>query len=548
MATPTARTLATLLIFACLGSFAQALHAAPPKYRLTRLEPPEGWFFRQFPTITNSGVIAGNLFNENDIGHVFVYENGVVTDITPVPGDWSVRSTTINDAGHMVVNKDGDTFFLYADGQFTLLDLPGYLLRPLSMNNAGQITGDATQPNVASGRAFLYDAGGFTLLPTGPFIGTGGRDINDLGAITGGGSLSTGVGQPFLYENGATIALGSLGGDAAGGIAINKKGMVTGQATTAKGLGHAFRYSGGALKDLGTLGGPESIGWHLNASGNVVGDAQLPSGARRAFVYKNGKMKNLGAPGGGTVSEATYITNNGQVVGQVRGEPGFVNRVFVYGVDGDRTHDLNNLIDPSDPDKPFVTLMEGRGRTVNELGQIAAWGSDSRGGTFVYLVSPIDSTKPLITPRLEGILGLNGWYVSDIAVSWTVRDPQAPIASRSGCHDSSVTFDTGGEKFTCKATSIGGTRSTSVNVKRDTRRPVVSLARPAEDAVFERNQLVRARYDCSDLTSGIEICNGTVPSGSQIDTSKAVTGATFTVHARDAAGKTRLVTHTYSVK
>src|SRR5262245_46365154 len=101
MAIRGSRTFLSLAVFACLASLAQAILAAPPKYRLTRLEAPEGWIFQQFPTLTNSGLIVGELYSiEKDIQHVYVYENGVLTDITPLPGDWSVRSTTINEAGH----------------------------------------------------------------------------------------------------------------------------------------------------------------------------------------------------------------------------------------------------------------------------------------------------------------------------------------------------------------------------------------------------------------------------------------------------------------
>ncbi len=40
-----------------------------------------------------------------------------------------------------------------------------------------------------------------------------------------------------------------------------------------------------------------------------------------------------------------------------------------------------------------------------------------------------DSTPPTITPVLAGQLGANGWYRSDVAVSWTVTDPESAITS-----------------------------------------------------------------------------------------------------------------------
>jgi hypothetical protein len=50
-------------------------------------------------------------------------------------------------------------------------------------------------------------------------------------------------------------------------------------------------------------------------------------------------------------------------------------------------HDLNALIDPSDPLQPYVTLQYGF--DINSSGQIVAWGVDSRtGGTHTYLLDP----------------------------------------------------------------------------------------------------------------------------------------------------------------
>jgi hypothetical protein len=65
--------------------------------------------------------------------------------------------------------------------------------------------------------------------------------------------------------------------------------------------------------------------------------------------------------------------------------------------------------------------------------------------------------------------------------------------------------------------------------------------------VYSRNQVVSVDYQCSDLTSGVQSCVGTVPSGSTIDTSQPVTNAVFRVVAVDNAGHKRIVTRTYSV-
>ena len=68
-----------------------------------------------------------------------------------------------------------------------------------------------------------------------------------------------------------------------------------------------------------------------------------------------------------------------------------------------------------------------------------------------------DLTPPVITPTVSGTAGSNGWHVSDVAVSWTVADPETDVTSTEGCESSSVTTDTTGTTFTCTATSGGGT-------------------------------------------------------------------------------------------
>ena len=87
----------------------------------------------------------------------------------------------------------------------------------------------------------------------------------------------------------------------------------------------------------------------------------------------------------------------------------------------------------------------------------------------------LDSTPPVITPNVVGTLGNNGWYVSNVTVSWAVTDPESTITSQSGCDPASVNTDIGGVTFTCSATSGGGSNSQSVTVKRDATAPALAV-------------------------------------------------------------------------
>ena len=114
-----------------------------------------------------------------------------------------------------------------------------------------------------------------------------------------------------------------------------------------------------------------------------------------------------------------------------------------------------------------------------------------------------DDTPPTIAPNVTGTLGDNGWYVSDVSVTWSVSDAESEVTTQ-GCEDQGVTSDTHGVTFTCTASSGGGTASQSVTIKRDATAPVVSASRaPDANAFGWNNGDVIATYSATDATSGL---------------------------------------------
>jgi hypothetical protein len=85
--------------------------------------------------------------------------------------------------------------------------------------------------------------------------------------------------------------------------------------------------------------------------------------------------------------------------------------------------------------------------------------------------APADSTAPSITPNITGTVGNNGWYTSDVGLTWTVTDPDSTITSTTGCGPVSITADQVSTDYTCSATSAGGTDSKTVSIKRDATAP-----------------------------------------------------------------------------
>jgi hypothetical protein len=120
---------------------------------------------------------------------------------------------------------------------------------------------------------------------------------------------------------------------------------------------------------------------------------------------------------------------------------------------------------------------------------------------------PSDTTPPVITPSIVGTLGNNGWYVSDVTVSWSVVDGESAISSSSGCDPTTISADTAGTTLTCTATSAGGTDSQSVTIKRDATAPTISgSAAPAPNGNGWNNTDVTVSYTCADNLSGVASC------------------------------------------
>lgn len=152
-----------------------------------------------------------------------------------------------------------------------------------------------------------------------------------------------------------------------------------------------------------------------------------------------------------------------------------------------------------------------------------------------------DSTPPAITPQVTGTAGSNGWYVSDVNLTWNVVDPESPITSQTGCDPATVNTETAGQAFTCSATSGGGTATQSLTIKLDKTAPDTTItAQPANPstvatAAFQfsgtDNLSGPAGFECSLDNSAFAAC--TSP---QNYSNLAEGSHTFQVRTVDAAG------------
>ena len=181
---------------------------------------------------------------------------------------------------------------------------------------------------------------------------------------------------------------------------------------------------------------------------------------------------------------------------------------------------------------------------------VVAWEGGNDGSFFgIYardFIAALDTTPPVITPNISGMLGTNNWYTSNVAVTWSVVDPETAVTSQVGCAPAPITSDSAGMTVTCSATSAGGPNSNSVTVKRDATPPNISITTPASGASYALNQPVPSSYNCTDNLSGVTTCAGPVNRGTNIDTQ--TTGMkSFTVNSNDAAGNLSSQSVSYEV-
>jgi hypothetical protein len=152
---------------------------------------------------------------------------------------------------------------------------------------------------------------------------------------------------------------------------------------------------------------------------------------------------------------------------------------------------------------------------------------------------PSDTTPPVVTPNISGTLGNNGWYVSDVTVTWGISDPDSAVTSTTGCDATTIDYDTTGVTLTCEATSAGGTSSESVTIKRDATAPTFVPTVSPNPVLL--NGAATASANASDNLSGVASS-----SCDPVDTS-AVGSHSVTCYATDNAGNSNSATAYYSV-
>ncbi|HET9424012.1 MAG TPA: hypothetical protein VFO55_01470 [Gemmatimonadaceae bacterium] len=166
----------------------------------------------------------------------------------------------------------------------------------------------------------------------------------------------------------------------------------------------------------------------------------------------------------------------------------------------------------------------------------------SAGGTASRTVTiKRDATAPTLDAVVAGTLGAGGWYIGDVAVSWTHADPTSGIdthdhdgVSDGSCQSGTVSSDTNGITFTCTIHNGAGLATTkSVTVKRDASAPTV-FGTPSGDLGSNGwyRSPVTVTWTTADNVSGASSC---APNTLSADNS----GTTFSCTTTNGAGLTQ---------
>src|SRR5256885_2216404 len=141
--------------------------------------------------------------------------------------------------------------------------------------------GSAGEGAAGPTRAFLWQEqlGIVDLKPlTG--VSASANDINEHGAIAGGGDTGFGDFHAYLLSEGTSFDLGTLGGNESEALAVNRRGQVAGHSRVAGAPAKRalFIPEPGRMVHLGAVGGATRTGRGVNDRREVVGFAETAAG------------------------------------------------------------------------------------------------------------------------------------------------------------------------------------------------------------------------------------------------------------------------------
>jgi len=210
--------------------------------------------------------------------------------------------------------------------------------------------------------------------------------------------------------------------------------------------------------------------------------------------------------------------------------------------DGDGVGDACDTVDDSNADSDGDGLTNAQEQTIGTSPTNPD--TDGDGINDGSDPSPLgDDTPPVITASVAGTLGDNGWYTSDVNVTWTVTDGESAISSTTDCGATTLSTDSNGTTYTCSATSPGGTASSSVTVIRDATAPDISFS--GNVGTYTVDQTVSISCSATDAMSGI--ASSSCPGAAGAAYTFGVGSTTLNASATDNAGNASAASTSFTV-
>jgi hypothetical protein len=230
--------------------------------------------------------------------------------------------------------------------------------------------------------------------------------------------------------------------------------------------------------------------------------------------------------------------------------------VSVTGVTGGASYSKGSVpaavcsaVDTEDGNSEFPAMLSA------VTGPYASDGIGSQTASCSYtdgggLTAAASETYSIVDPSAPGIDytltpatpdGSNGWYHSDVALTWSVTEDESPDSlEKTGCVDQVITSDQVATTYTCSATSAGGSAGpVTVEIKRDATAPaIIHDVEGTEGTNGWYVSPVTATFTASDVTSGLA-----VPATAEV--SSAAEGEDVAINSpqfADNAGNTSSVT------
>jgi YVTN family beta-propeller protein len=302
--------------------------------------------------------------------------------------------------------------------------------------------------------------------------------------------------------------------------------------------------------------GATVTGYDVGADGGLTAASVAPAGAGAAQIAltADGDHAYVANAGAGTVSEYDVagdgsLSSDGEVSTPAPA-------AIAISPDGDSAYVVNRSapgtisqfsIDGGGTLSPRSPATVGAGSTPVALTATddSVYASNFADDTISqYSVQTDGTLTPKATPTVA--TGRNPW---GLAVAPDGRSVYAAAFSDRAVRQYDVGAD--GElvpKGTPSVASAFRPVAVAAVAPHDGLAPTIDLRTPANGAQYDFGAVVTADYSCADEDGGSALasCEGDVASGAALDTSSAGPHS-FTVTARDAAGNTSTVTHTYTV-